>query len=702
MKCLYSKTSKLAKKIVRQKNEKKEATYFMPTKYISYEISELSALFSLYFESISKGKCRFLTFFASSNIEAINGTIKIFRHNAFLRKTSGDVLIFGLDQQLRYFFNPLSVSSEKSLVPGLRFVSDIEEMRSIIKSNNIIGLIFCRNGHDTDTLLEIREECYSRNILFALNDSYVQDWHSNHFCQKIFDKSPDVFILGENILNYEIPFSSFSMRSDIFSPWDNIENCLNHSSSNSGNTLALSAVLSVVNRLYSNISHKIPNDMDHRISLYARYVNPIIGRVFSVLDFSPDIVEANGAHLKVITHNKEVKDVIDCVGGSGSSARGHNPKDIPEIIDKHEDDKDYWEELKDEICKKTGMYHVFPSISGSSAVDIAISSCLMAAYPKTCIVTFSGNYAGKSLIALNMTRFCIYQQSFAPLYFDVVELNPFDPRASEKFIAICNERKVAVVWFEVLRGQDSLLIPDELLSTIVTQKAHFNYFIATDEVLTGMYRTGEFLISLEKNIPFDAAVVGKGLTDMSFPFGIAAVSKEIYEKCLKYDDKAVKFFSYYYRNQLGSHIALNALKKVQEGNISEKVLQNGKFLHNELDRIVKRNSLLRQVRGQGFLQHVVMNKDSILLRVFGEEIVEFLLSGFFLKYHNILILNSRLTPSLYITKEDIRKVCSELEKGWGNRYKLFYYCLVKSLRIYLCIFLYKLKKKLLHCLGGDV
>lgn len=676
--------------VLRNKNLNSEATYFMPTKYLSYEASKVSCLFSEYFSSLAKEEDTFRTFFASSHLEAVNGTIKIIRHNAWNNARTGKILIFNAARELSCFFNPLNLSMSNELVPGVVFCDELSQISCYLEgSKDLVGFICCYDGSFSINILDNwMSICLRKNILFAYDDFKLENWYRDRLKSLSLSKLPDIFIVGENIVDSELPFGSFSMRKKIYKPWSTIPDCLNHSSSNSGNTLTLSMILNLFR------GHGIDNNIDARINTYRKkvraykkFVNPVIGLIFDELSLGPDIISANSNSLFIKKGQENCK-IIDCVGGSGSSLRGHNPRDVvTEVLDNHDTKTDYYQKLSDLLCGLSGLKHVVPAVSGSSAVDFAVIFAMLASYPKTRIITFSYNYSGKSLIALNITRYNSYRQPFKPLYFNVVEIDPYSENACNQLNEACSFGDVALVWFEIMQGNDLREIPDDLLQEVNRLKKEYSYYIGVDEVLTGVFRTGEFLCSQAKNIEYDVVTIGKGLTDMTMPQGAVLLSDHLYNKAKTYDPCLVGKLSVYYANQLGAHIALNALTKVLQKNVSQVVKNNGELLKDKLNRLSKKHEFISKVRGKGMLQYVLINKKSFTYKLFGMEVTEFLLSSYYLRHGNILLLNSRFTPSLFISAQEIEDIYCAMDKTLNRgELRFFCFCLHKVIKIYLKLF----------------
>lgn len=695
-KSIFKRASPLLINIIKNKNEKGGITFLLPTKYISEEAAQLGMFFNNYFNRCHKKKETYRTFFANSHLEALNGAIKIIREKHLLRNkhSNGIIFIFDPSNSMKMFFNPLEKEDTKALVPGLRFSSNWDEVISIFDSqdNEIIGFICGYDGQiNLEKIDDIFNKCQSRHIYTGLDQGCLKEWYQS-YPKFIFSNPPDIFLFGENLTNYELPFGSFSMTSSMYAPWNTISTCLTHSSCFSGNTLTLSLILAYFNQyklIEKNGEMKISRKQ--KFDNYASYINPKISLIFKVTGLSPEVKYAKKSRL-MINNGKTEEEILDCIAGSGCCLRGHNPDDIiPNVLMVHDYSHDYWKDLTNLLAKQTGLPHLFSATSGSSAVDFSIILCLLTHPLKTRIITFKDNYSGKSLIALNLTRFKQYRLPFLPLYFDILEMNPFETGAKETLTKELLSGNIALVWFEIMQGQGLDCIPKEILDVIQLNKEAGDYLIGIDEILTGMYRTGNFLCSEDKVTNPDIITLAKGTSDMTFPMACVLVSDKIYQKACGTNPSLVKDLETKYINQLGSHIFLNALNSAISQSLDKHVKKMGKALKEYLEPLIKKSKFLKEIKGEGLILYLKVNKKIFPFNIFEEELIEFLLSPYYLRKGKILLLNSRLMPSLTINAEEIKEISQKIIKVWDeiNSVTLFFYLLKQIFIIYLMCFINK-------------
>lgn len=693
---VFREASPLLLEELRAKNIGEKITFLLPTKYISEEASKVGYLLNELLNKRVEHKSIYRTFLASSHWEAISGTVKIMRHNR-PGQTDKTILIFDPTRQLAQVFQPLLVKERKKLVPNLQFENDFEKVKELLDQPNAFFGFICswNKSISIDEVDALFKFCKNQNILTALDEAELENWYEER-TDHVFSTPPDVFILGESLTGREVPFGSFSMRAEIHAPWNSIDSCLTHSSSYTGNTLALSMIYAQLKKYGLTGSEEfITNNRKQKYWAYSRYINPAIGWIFYVTGLSPEVVRAKGSRLQLNIKGK-VEEVIDGIAGSGCCLRGHNPSDlITEVLDKHDQKEDYWKKLSYKFSELSGLPHVFPAVSGSTAVDIAIILSLLGNHPRTKLVTFRNNYSGKSLISLNLTRFDFFRAPFHPLYFDVVEIDAFKENAAQELEAELTSGTVSLVWFEILQGQNLDRIPDAIIDVINRNQEKGGYFVGVDEILTGMFRTGPFICSAGKVLKPDVIALAKGVSDMSFPMASVLVSERLYKLAKKENSSLVEMLETHFINQLGSHIALHGLEKALETGLDHHVEEMGNLFKSLVKESVSTSPLHKEVRGEGLLLYLKLNKKAFPINVIGEEFVEFLMSDFYLNKGKVLFLNSRLTPSLSISRKDVESLSERVKKiiRITNVYSLFFFSLKQIIHIYTLCWLQKIREK---------
>ncbi len=173
------------------------------------------------------------------------------------------------------------------------------------------------------------------------------------------------------------------------------------------------------------------------------------------------------------------------------------------------------------------------------------------------------------------------------------------------------------------------------------------------------------------------------------------ISERVYQSAKNANGSVVEKLKTHFINQIGAHIAIHGLNKALEQNLGEHVKRMGCYFKEQIKDIVARSPMHKEVRGEGLLLYLKLNKKVFPINLLFEEFVEFLMSSYYLEQGKVLFLNSRLTPSLAIEQKEVQMLCNRiqitLEKQ--NRLLLFFFCLRQIMHIHTLCFLQKIRER---------
>src|SRR5262249_573732 len=139
-----------------------------------------------------------------------------------------------------------------------------------------------------------------------------------------------------------------------------------------------------------------------------------------------------------------------------------------------------------------------------------------------------GGYGGKTLLALTGTWKPSLKTGLAPLYPHVFYVDPFAEDAVEALEHACEKLPIAVIQYELVQGVGGVRhLPPNIIACLTQLRAGHSCLLFADEIQTGFYRTGPFVRSAEFGIQPDLLTVGKGASDMMFPFAMTLYSDAI-------------------------------------------------------------------------------------------------------------------------------------------------------------------------------
>jgi len=156
---------------------------------------------------------------------------------------------------------------------------------------------------------------------------------------------------------------------------------------------------------------------------------------------------------------------------------------------------------------------------------------------------------------------------------------------------------------EPIQGEAGVVIPDDgYLKEVQKLCNKHKVLLITDEVQTGIARTGYELAIHHDQCEPDIVVLGKALSGGVLPVSAVLANDEIMTLL-----KAGEHGSTYGGNPLACQVATAALQVVREENLCQNSRERGEQLINGLQQMVGSTSIT-EVRGRGLLAAIVINQ----------------------------------------------------------------------------------------------
>ncbi|MEV0201534.1 aminotransferase class III-fold pyridoxal phosphate-dependent enzyme [Nonomuraea sp. NPDC050691] len=657
-------------KAVADFNQLKRPNMILTNAFMNAEQAKLSYLLDRL-----AGPGRFYSFFANSTLEALAGAIKLARHASVRRRRADAGRVLFLEDTPRYapFFDPVGTGPERALVPGVHVVSDAAAALTLLERREWAAVILVRTrcGEEEERVrAALLDRAARRGTLRIVCNSELDLWEPGFFA----GPPADVHVLGENLTERQVPFGCFLMSEPTYEVWNNARDSLAHTSTFGGNGLCLSVVLDALRR-HGHVDataaarlDRIDLSMRERVDTFRDHVNPVVAQGMEMSGFALEVVEADGARLTL----GDGTVVLDCAGGGGVSMRGHNPPDLVDgVLTGHEPGADHFAALEGLLARLTSFPHAFPAVSGATAVDVAVSLGLMAGAPRTRVVTFTGNFSGKTLISLNLSKYGQQhtesdREAFRPYYFDLVYVDPFAPGAAARFEEEVRGGEVALVWLEVIQGMMCRPLPGDLLAAVARLKDEHGYLIGVDEVLTGGWRTGIGFLAHPGVIPnADVVTLAKPLSDTTLPMGAALVTGEVLRRATARDGEHVERLRHHYRNALSAHIAVHALQQAVDPAVQEERARCQRILEEGLAEVAARSRLFDRVAGTGGLLRLVLRRRWFPFGMRSQlgQLLEAGLSAMIMRDCGLLVMQLRFFPRVLAKEDEVRRIVDELRRG---------------------------------------
>ncbi|CAI4228999.1 unnamed protein product [Auanema sp. JU1783] len=262
-------------------------------------------------------------------------------------------------------------------------------------------------------------------------------------------------------------------------------------------------------------------------------------------------------------------------------------------------------EYEEYITKLFKYDKVLPMNSGVEACDSAVKLARRWAYDvkgvpdgQAKVVFAKDNFWGRSIAAISASTDPDSFARFGPYVpgFETVEYNNI--AAVEKAISDPN---VAAFMVEPIQGEAGVVVPDKgYLKTVSELCKKHNVLFITDEVQTGLGRTGKLLAHYHDDVRPDIVILGKALSGGMYP-----VSAVLCDDHIMMNIKPGQHGSTYGGNPLAAKIGVAALEILIEENLVENSAKMGDLLMDKLRTLPK--DVVSTVRGRGLLCAIVIN-----------------------------------------------------------------------------------------------
>ena len=264
--------------------------------------------------------------------------------------------------------------------------------------------------------------------------------------------------------------------------------------------------------------------------------------------------------------------------------------------------------------KKSALFN-----SGAEALENAVK--IARSYTKrSAVIVFEHGYHGRTNLTMAMTaKNMPYKDSFGPFAPEIYRMPMAYPfrwngdqskcaqealdmviHKIEKEIGVKN---VAAIVIEPIQGEGGFVVPPKgfLPGLVNFSKENGIVFIA-DEVQTGFGRTGKMFASEDENIEPDLITTAKGIAaglPLSGVTGRADIMDSIHLSGLG---------GTYGGNPIACAAALGAIEVIEQDKLVERANKIGQIMHDALTAMMKKYSIIGEVRGRGAMQAIELVK----------------------------------------------------------------------------------------------
>ncbi|MGE7904956.1 MULTISPECIES: ornithine--oxo-acid transaminase [Peribacillus] len=359
------------------------------------------------------------------------------------------------------------------------------------------------------------------------------------------------------------------------------------------------------------------------------------------------IAKAEGVWVEDPEGNK----YMDMLSAYSAVNQGHrHPKIIDELKKQadrvtltsrafHSDKLGPWYEMVSRITQKD---MALPMNTGAEAVETAIKAVRRWGYDvkgiaenQAEIIACVGNFHGRTMAAVSLSSDEEYRRGFGPML-PGIKLIPYgDLDALKEAIT----PQTAGFLIEPIQGEAGIIIPPQgFLKEAYDLCKENNVLFVSDEIQSGLGRSGKMFASDWDGVVPDMYILGKALGGGVFPISCVAANREILGVF-----NPGSHGSTFGGNPLACAVSIASLEVLEEEKLAERSLELGQYFMDSLKEI--KNPMIKDIRGRGLFIGVELTEAA---RPYCEQLKEEKLLC--KETHDTVI---RFAPPLVITKEDL-------------------------------------------------
>ena len=350
----------------------------------------------------------------------------------------------------------------------------------------------------------------------------------------------------------------------------------------------------------------------------------------------------------------EGKKYLDCLSAYSAVNQGHcHPRIIATLTEQAKRltlvsrafRNDHLGLFYKELCDLTHSHMVLPMNSGAEAVESCIKAVRKWGYRvkgvpagHAEIIACEGNFHGRTITIVGFSSEEQYRDGYAP-FTPGFQLIPFgDADALESAITA----NTVAFLVEPIQGEGGIIVPPEGYLRRVREICNRRGIVMiTDEIQTGLGRTGKMLAEEHEGVEADLTLVGKALSGGTYPISAVLSNKEVLGVFQPGDHGST-----YGGNPLACAVARTALRVLVEEGLIENAANLGPYFMEQLRAL--KSPFVKEVRGKGLMIGLELHREAGGARRFCTMLKE---RGLLCKETHQHVI--RFAPPLCITKEII-------------------------------------------------
>ncbi|QKG54259.1 ornithine--oxo-acid transaminase [Hymenobacter sp. BRD67] len=312
-----------------------------------------------------------------------------------------------------------------------------------------------------------------------------------------------------------------------------------------------------------------------------------------------------------------------------------------------------------QLCELFGYEKALLMNSGAEAVETALKLARKWGYQEkgiapnqARIVVAEHNFHGRTTGIISFSTDGDSTGGFGP-FVPGYQVVPFDD--SEALAEALKDPHVCGFLIEPIQGEAGVVVPHEgYLKRAAELCREHNVLLITDEIQTGLGRTGKLLATDYEEVRGDILILGKALSG-----GVLPVSAVLADDAIMLTIQPGQHGSTFGGNPLACAVMQAALDVLLDEKLADNAYRLGEIFRQQMRAVQQRRpDVVELVRGRGLLNAVVI-RPAADGRTAWDVCVSLMEHGLLAKpTHGDII---RFAPPLVITESELRKACGIIE-----------------------------------------
>ena len=307
----------------------------------------------------------------------------------------------------------------------------------------------------------------------------------------------------------------------------------------------------------------------------------------------------------------------------------------------------------EELCALTNSHMVLPMNSGAEAVETAIKAVRKWGYKargieegKAEVIVCENNFHGRTITIVGFSTEQQYRSGFSPFTPGFVIVPYGDADALEKAIT----KNTVAFLVEPIQGEAGVVIPPAgYMARVREICTRHGVVMITDEIQTGLGRTGKLLAEEHDSVEADVTLIGKALSGGFYPVSAILSNADVLGVFMPGDHGST-----FGGNPMACAVARTALKVLVEEGMIENSARMGEYFLDNLRSI--KSPAVKDIRGRGLFIGVELYPEAGGARRYCERLMK---EGLLCKetHDNVI----RFAPPLIITEQEIDWALEKIE-----------------------------------------